>query len=98
MSFDFRANKTPYFRPLKSKLALQISLKVAYKTNFECETFAHMSSVIPNHFDPCHYDANGTRSFANDPLSAQEENVVYSMRHFTKHFLMSTINSIKPND
>ena len=24
--------------------------------------------------------------FANDPLSAQEENVVYSMRHFTKPF------------
>ncbi len=32
--------------------------------------------------------------FANDPLSAQEENVVYSIRHFTKHFLTSTINRV----
>jgi hypothetical protein len=31
--------------------------------------------------------------FANDPLSAQEEKVAYSIRHFTKHFLTFTISS-----
>jgi len=37
-------------------------------------TLVIMTRMAPDHF-------------ANDPLSAQEENVVYSIRHFTKHFL-----------
>jgi hypothetical protein len=31
-----------------------------------------VSSVIRHHSDPCHYEANGIRSFANDLLSFEE--------------------------
>ena len=31
-----------------------------------------MSNVIRNHFDPCHYGANGARMLINDLLSEEE--------------------------